>query len=222
MFAIALCSPLLVSCLGDARQSSDDSPLPGIWLDPVTRGGVLPSGVEWRSMGPRGLDLTKASEAFRARVYSDPVGFCTVGYGHLIKRVRCDGTEPREFLPSISEAHATRLLAEDLELAEYPVLTEVSRDISFSQAQFDALVDFVFNVGPRNFRESTLLKVINAKEFHLVPQQLRRWVYADGKRLPGLVIRREREAALFMEGVASPRGLAEEDLPPIDIRSGEN
>jgi GH24 family phage-related lysozyme (muramidase) len=175
-------------------------------------------------MGPRGLELTKTSEAFRARVYSDPVGFCTVGYGHLIKRVRCDGTEPREFVPAISEAHATRLLTEDLKLAEYPVLAEVSRDISFSQAQFDALVDFVFNVGPQNFRGSTLLKVINAEELHRVPGQLRRWVYADGKRLPGLVTRREREAALFTEGVVIPRGpvAAEDDLTPIDIRTGEN
>src|SRR5262245_46600398 len=211
LLAVALCWPLLNSCRGDPSQSSDDSPLPGVWLYPLTRGGVLPPDVEWRSMRPRGLALTKASEAFRARVYNDPVGFCTVGYGHLIKRVRCDGTEPREFIPSISEAHATRLLTEDLKLAEYPVLAEVSRDISFSQAQFEPLVDFVFNVASQNFRESSLLKVINAKEFHRVPSQLRRWVYADGKKLPGLVTRREREAALFMEGVAIPRDVAEED-----------
>jgi GH24 family phage-related lysozyme (muramidase) len=220
MVAIALCAPSLLSCGGD---SGDDNPIPGVWLDPIERGGVLPAGVEWRSMGPRGLALTKSSEAFRARVYNDPVGFCTVGYGHLIKRVRCDGTEPREFFPSISEAHATRLLTEDLALAEFPVLSEISRDVSLTQAQFDALVDFVFNVGARNFRESTLLEVINARQPHRVPAQLQRWVYADGKKMPGLVTRRQREAAMFMEGVLIPRDAGvEENLAPIDIRSGEN
>jgi lysozyme len=180
--------------------------------------------MEWRNMGEAGITLTKKSEAFRAEVYDDPVGFCTVGYGHLIKKVRCDGTEPREYLPSVSEAFATQVLQDDLKIAEFPVLTEVSRDIVLSQEQYDALVDFVFNVGATNFRQSTLLKVINAEEFHRVPEQLRRWVNAGGKKLRGLVTRREREIALFMEGVAPSRGAVprvNEDLSRIDIREGE-
>jgi GH24 family phage-related lysozyme (muramidase) len=215
---LALCATLAASC-----ATIGDAPMPGVWLEPPTRGGALPPGMEWRSMGPRGLELTKVSEAFRAKVYNDPVGFCTVGYGHLIKRVRCDGTEPPEFLPSISKGAATRLLQEDLRIAEYPVLTEVSGDIELTETQFDALVDFVFNVGSNNFRQSTLLKVINAGEFHHVPAQLRRWVNANGKKLRGLVTRREREIELFMEGVGLPRGevTVDEDLPAIDIRSGE-
>jgi GH24 family phage-related lysozyme (muramidase) len=198
-------------------------PIPGVWLEVQTRAGALPDGLEWRSMGPRGLALTKASESFRGQPYNDPVGFCTVGYGHLIKRVPCDGTEPREFLPEVSEPAATQLLMKDMRIAEFPVLMEVARDVALTQTQFDALCDFVFNVGAQNFRQSQLLVVINDREFHRVPGQLRRWVYAGNKKLPGLVIRREREVELFMEGVTITRGAPPgEDLSPIDIRTGEN
>src|SRR5687768_12566399 len=70
------------------------TPLPGVWLeDPGQTRGAIPAGRDWR-MGPRGLQLTKSSEAFRGKPYNDPVGYCTVGYGHLIKKARCDGTEP--------------------------------------------------------------------------------------------------------------------------------
>jgi GH24 family phage-related lysozyme (muramidase) len=196
-------------------------PIPGVWLDVQTRAGRLPEGQEWRSMGPKGLALTKQSESFRGRPYNDPVGFCTVGYGHLIKKVPCDGSEPPEFVPEVSEPAATKLLMQDMRIAEYPVLTEVSREVALTQTQFDALCDFVFNVGGQNFRQSQLLVVINDREFHRVPGQLRRWVYAGGKMLPGLVTRREREIDLFMEGVTITRGTpANEDLSPIDIRTG--
>jgi hypothetical protein len=48
---------------------------------------------------------------------------------------------------------------------------------------------------------------------------MRRWVLAGGKRYQGLVMRREREIALFFDGQRAPRGLprADEDLSPLDI-----
>lgn len=207
---------LLASCSGPP-----DMPVPGIWLEEQTR-GPLPAGVEWRSMGPTGLTLTKESEEFRGKLYDDPVGFCTIGYGHLVKKKPCDGTEPKEFIPRISEPDALALLRKDLRLAEYPVLSAVTPDVlaKLTELQFDALCDFTFNVGAGNFRESTLLKAINAEEFHRVPGQLRRWVYASGKKLRGLETRREREIELFMADVRETRGPipADEDLSPIDLR----
>ena len=224
--ALTSCMSLLSGCSNRPRESmpAESMPIPGVWLEVQTRGGRLPEGQEWRSMGPKGIALTKRSESFRGKPYNDPVGFCTVGYGHLIKKVPCDGSEPPEFVPEVSEPAATRLLMRDMRIAEYPVLTEVSRDISLTQTQFDALCDFVFNVGAHNFRQSQLLVVINDREFHRVPDQLRRWVYADRKKLPGLVTRREREIELFMEGVTITRGPVppNEDLSPIDIRTGES
>lgn len=225
--ALAVAAGLLAGC------ARDTMPAPGVWEDEpscvdeqscrqqMTRSAV-PAGVELRSMGPKGLDLTKKSEAYRGKPYNDPVGFCTVGYGHLIKKARCDGSEPARFLPQISEGVATDLLREDMKLAEHPVLMAVAPEIELTQTQFDALCDFVFNVGARNFRQSQLLAAVNANEFHRVPDQFRRWVYASKRKLPGLVTRREREIELFLEGVTLTRGAvpADEDLSPIDISTG--
>jgi lysozyme len=108
-----------------------------------------------------------------------------------------------------------------MRIAEYPVMTAVLPDVltRLTETQFDALCDFVFNVGAANFRQSQLLDAVNALEFHRIPGQLRRWVYAKKIKLPGLVTRREREIELFMLGVATTRGPipADEELSPIDI-----
>ena len=121
------CLSLLTGCSNRPRETTREEPMPipGVWLDVQTRAGRLPAGQQWRSMGPKGLALTKISESFRGRPYNDPVGFCTVGYGHLIKKVPCDGNEPPEFVPEVSDPMATKLLMEDMRIAEYPVLTEV-------------------------------------------------------------------------------------------------
>ena len=77
--------------------------------------------------------------------------------------------------------------------------------------------------GASNLRSSTLLQVINQGDFERVPAQLRRWIIAGGREIPGLKMRREREITLFFDGLPIPRGAARlgEDLAPIDIRTGE-
>ena len=66
-----------------------------------------------------------------------------------------------------------------------------------SQAQFDALVSFAYNVGLGGFKTSTLLKRHNAGAYDECPAQIRRWVKANGKVLKGLVRRRAAEAELY-------------------------
>jgi lysozyme len=66
-----------------------------------------------------------------------------------------------------------------------------------TQGQFDALVDFVYNEGLGNFERSTLLKKLNAGNYAIVPSLLRQWVCGGGRKLTGLVYRREAEAAMF-------------------------
>ena len=77
------------------------------------------------------------------------------------------------------------------------VLNAVSVVVSLTQNQFDALVSWVYNLGPTNFRKSTMLKVLNDGNYDEVPYQMKRWNKAGGKVLKGLVIRREAEAELF-------------------------
>ena len=194
---------------------------PGIFLEPAER-AALPAGVGLRKVYDKGLDLTRKSEGFVSHLYNDAAGYCTIAYGHLIKLKRCDGSEPEEFQQGVSESRGTELLGEDMGRAERTVMTAV--DVDLTDGQYAALCDFVYNVGGGNFKRSTLLKVVNAGEFDGVPFQLRRWVKAGGRTLPGLETRREREIELFFEGIGIPRAapLEGEDLSPVDIQRGES
>ena len=66
-----------------------------------------------------------------------------------------------------------------------------------SQNEFDALVSWVFNLGPSNLRASTLLKKLNAKDWTDVPNQIKRWNKVAGVPNEGLMKRRNAEALLF-------------------------
>ena len=70
-------------------------------------------------------------------------------------------------------------------------------DVSLQQNQFDALVCWVYNLGPTNLRESTMLKRLNAGMWDDVPAQMERWDRAGGKKLLGLTRRRKAESLLF-------------------------
>ena len=179
-----------------------------------------PAGFVVRTVASERLALTKVSEGWIPYRYNDAAKYCTIGYGHLIKKSACDGSEPKEFLRRLTEPRGEQLLAGDMTSARYTVMTSV--DVPLTDGQFAALSDFVFNIGTRNFAHSTLLKVINDEEEERVPGQLRRWVLAGGKPWPGLVKRREQEINMYFEGrkvraVPAPG----EDLSPLDIMSDD-
>ncbi len=213
---------LAVGCApsGDTEFESTGTLTPGIFLEPEER-FVLPAGVEIRRVFDKGIDLTKVSEGFRSSLYNDAAGYYTIAYGHLLKKARCDGTEPKEFKQGVTEPRGTEILRKDMNRAEIAVMRLVTPNLS--DGQHGALCDFVFNVGSGNLTRSTLLKVVNARQYHRVPFQFRRWIFAGGKELPGLKTRRANEIALFFEGIGIPRAapLPDEDLTPIDIRTGE-
>jgi lysozyme len=137
-------------------------------------------------------------EGFRAGLYNDAADNCTIGYGHLVHMGRCNGSEPAEFKRGLSEPEAEELLRRDAQSAADAVRRSVR--VPLNQAQFDALVSFVYNLGAGAFESSTLLKDINARNFAAVPGQLEEWVHAGGQVLPGLVTRRKAEARLFTAG----------------------
>ncbi|HEY5329915.1 MAG TPA: lysozyme [Acidobacteriaceae bacterium] len=135
-----------------------------------------------------GLALTKSFEGLRLEAYRDVGGVWTVGYGH---------TGP-DLLAGmkISQADADALLRADLSAAVGCVNRGVTKEIS--QAQFDALVDFCFNVGQGNFLRSSLLRYVNQGEFESAAAQFLLWVNAGGKRVEGLARRRQAERAMFV------------------------
>ena len=225
MASVALLAVPLLALAACRGEHGDEYPTlerttAGIFLDAETR-AVLPPGVEPRKVFDPGVELTKSAEAFVGRLYLDGAGFCTIGYGHLIKKARCNGSEPAEFRAGIREARGAELLRSDLEIAGVAVMTSVN--VPLTDAQFAALTDFTFNVGRGNFRSSTLLKMVNRRRHDQVPFQLRRWVKAGGKELPGLKLRRAREIELYFLGLPQPREALPEGEEPseIDIRVGE-
>ena len=133
-----------------------------------------------------GIELIKAHEGLRLAAYICPSGVPTIGYGHTYNVKMGD---------RITEEQAEKFLIDDLAVAE----REVNRyGLNLTQNQFDALVSFVFNVGVGNFRSSTLLKRLKANPNDPdIANQFKRWVYCDGKVLPGLVRRRNDEAKLY-------------------------
>ena len=133
-----------------------------------------------------GLALIKKFEGCELEAYQCAAGIWTIAYGR-IKEVKEGNTCTQE------QAEAWL----DEELHEYESYINDMVEVSLLQNQFDALVSWVFNLGPSNLKASTMLKVLNNKEFEEVPSQIKRWNKAGGVILGGLVKRREAEANLF-------------------------
>lgn len=134
-----------------------------------------------------GLSLIKRFEGCRLTSYQDSVGIWTVGYGHTGSLVTKG--------MAITQQEADDLLRHDAKAAERCVSSLVS--VELTQHEFDALCSFVFNVGCGNFRNSTMLKRLNAGDHDAAAQEFKRWDKAGGEVLAGLTKRREAEAQLF-------------------------
>ena len=127
-------------------------------------------------------------EGLRLEAYEDAAGVPTIGYGHT-KDVRMGDR--------ISEYWAKELLRDDIDEAERQVK---ELGVARNEAQLDALVSFVFNLGIERLKESTLLKVIREGGSKAdIKREFKRWVYAGGKKLKGLEVRREWESKRFFE-----------------------
>jgi lysozyme len=202
------------------RFPTVDQMTPGIFLDQDLK---LPAAksIALRVLPPQGLTLTKKSEGFRGHLYDDAAHYCTIAYGHLVKKASCDGTEPDNFLRGLSEPAGAALLSNDMMAARRAVSSLVNVDLT--DGQYGALCDFVYNVGAMNFSKSTLLQAINDEDEDRIPPQFRRWILANGKELAALKVRRDKEVTLFFEGQPIPKALppAGENLSLIDIRKGE-
>lgn len=223
LLCVIAAGALTTSPLAEAQKrfpSRPDRLPPGILAEEDQSRAVLPADIPLRRVNEAGMKLTQVSEGWSAKLYDDAAGYCTIGYGHLIKKARCNGSELPEFLRGITKPRGAEILAKDMSLAEITVMLEVVPQLADNQ--YAAMVDFVFNVGGKNFRTSTLLKRLNEGKFDDVPAQLGRWTKANGKVFPGLVTRRKAEADLFVGRTGSRRlPSPDEDMTPIDIATGE-
>lgn len=141
-----------------------------------------------RHITQSGIDLIKRFEGFSAKVYICPAGYPTIGFGHVVKPYE-------DFSAGIDEALGEELLRQDAQIAERAVLRLIN--VPLTDGQFDALVSFTYNLGGGALQRSTLRRKINREEHAEVPEQFMRWVWAGGRKLKGLVRRREAEVKLY-------------------------
>ncbi|OHX13336.1 lysozyme [Chromobacterium sphagni] len=134
-----------------------------------------------------GINLIKQFEGIRLTAYQDSVGVWTIGYGHT-------GADVRSGL-TISQNQAEQLLRTDLGRFETGVGQLVT--VPLNQNQFDALVSFSYNLGLGNLKSSTLLRLLNNKDYNGAAGQFPLWDKAGGQVLAGLHKRRLAEQALF-------------------------
>jgi len=140
------------------------------------------------------VDLAKRFEGFhrvpkldanRAYPYVCPAGYWTIGYGHL-----CDADHP-----PITQDQAEKYLAVDMEIALSATLRYCPVLVSESDDRLAAIVDFTFNLGAGRLQMSTLRRKVNLKDWPGAVHELYKWVHGGGRVLPGLVVRRQVEAA---------------------------
>ena len=143
-----------------------------------------------RHVTEEGLNLIKRFEGFSSTIYICPAGYPTIGYGHVVL-----AHEQDQFATGITQAEATELLRKDVRIAERAVLRLIS--VPLTDGQFDALISFTFNLGAGALQRSTLRRKVNRGEHQAVPAELMKWVWAAGKRLPGLVRRRQAEVVAY-------------------------
>lgn len=144
-----------------------------------------------RHINEKGLAIIKEREGCKLQVYTCDGGKRTIGWGHVVP----DFT-PDDF--AITQELADAWLETDIEKTQHD-LAIATQHIILTDNQWSALVSFCFNVGIGNFLSSTMRRKLNAGDYEGAANEFPKWVYAKGKKLAGLVKRREKEKSLFLE-----------------------
>lgn len=135
------------------------------------------------------IDKLKQFEGYRAKAYRCPAGVWTCGYGHtkgITARTVCDKAKALAWLRS--------------DLAPIESFLSAVPEVAKTQGRFDACADFCFNFGTGAFRGSTLFKLIQKKaSVAAIQAEFLKWIYAGGRPLEGLKMRRRWEAGRFAE-----------------------
>jgi lysozyme len=137
------------------------------------------------------IPVIKKWEGFRAKVYRDPVGKATVGYGTLI-------TPEFSWISEVTKEQAEDLLVGHVE-KDYAKIKKVVGDCQ--DYQMAAFLSFAYNLGTGALLKSTLIRFHLNGEYEKAAAQFDRWVYAGGKKFNGLINRRKEEKLLYSGGM---------------------
>lgn len=140
-------------------------------------------------MNEKLFELIRRFEGLRLKPYLCPAGIPTVGYGHTGPGVTLKS-------PPMTPQLAERVMQEDAEKHAMLAL-KLSPNLAVDQDRTAAIADFVFNLGASRYKASTLRRKVRDSEWLDAKDELEKWVWGGGRKLPGLVARRRAEAALL-------------------------
>jgi GH24 family phage-related lysozyme (muramidase) len=155
------------------------------------------------SISQNGLNLIESAEGFAKVVAPDTVTAfpdpatggepLTIGYGSTAAGIG----QPVVAGMTISRAQALDFLGTSIESGFLPVL-QSTITVPITQNMLDACLSLIYNIGPNNWKKSTVLKQINAQNWCAAGNAFLLWNKAAGKVLPGLTSRRMAERNLFL------------------------
>lgn len=152
--------------------------------------------------GHDGICLIDNFEQCRLRAYKDAVSVLTIGWGHT----NSAGSFRFKAGAVITQAKADAILLEDIKVFEAGIRSHVA--VELAQYEFDGLTSLVLNIGVPHFASSTLLARLNRGDRRGAAAQFMAWTHGGGRVLPGLVTRRQCEAALFSGDVSRAIAMA--------------
>lgn len=152
----------------------------------------------------KGITFIKEWEGFEKQAYNDALGYCTIGYGHVIAKKKCEEiTLDPEFKEGISQVKANELFLKRLPSFEKAVQRDIT--VPLYQYEFDALVSLLFNTGSNFLNvggagngETKIKKYINAGHYAKGADEMKN---VTNGGLSGLVKRRLSEIKLFKTNV---------------------
>lgn len=153
------------------------------------------------AISQKGIDLIKLWEKLELEAYQDTGAVWTIGYG-ITAGVK-EGMK-------ITKEQAEKLLI-DYITTQTIELNKILEEVNLlSQNQFDAISSFAYNIGVPQFSKSTFLKFLKESNWEKAANQLVRrdskgiyhgWIYDNGKKIQGLIIRRKAEKELFLSAL---------------------
>ena len=143
------------------------------------------------SLSRAGLKFLKDREGCELTPYNDTKGFATIGIGHLLHYSEYTQDDVRKWR-GFTEEDALRLLKKDIVSTENVIKKQVK--VPLTQYQYDAIVSFTFNVGPKNFKKAQFLKELNKGNYNGD-------LLMNFHRPAEIIGRREKEVSLFKYGI---------------------
>ena len=137
--------------------------------------------------------LARRFEGFAATAYLCPAGVPTCAFGATYYE---DGSRVQLTDPPITKERAEALLLWMVRTVYLPAVMRLCPSVD-TPGRIAALIDFTFNLGAGNLKNSTLRRRVNAGDWSSVPTELRKWNKGGGRILRGLTLRREAEAELI-------------------------